>query len=162
MLYCFYHPPSTDAILCIMYERLSNLATKQILLISFCNNATCSSRHAFSSLVSYQQNQRQHSSFHPSSFGRRHYQKLLQNKILDPKNPVQLFMKICLLIVSFNKEARLAYMCFAVKTLPNVAANKKCQQKAQHGVSHLPMGRALRMILWLPRVYSMSTVIGAE
>lgn len=29
-------------------------------------------------------------------------------------------------------------------------------------ISHLPMGKALRMILWLPRVYSMSTVMGAE
>lgn len=29
-------------------------------------------------------------------------------------------------------------------------------------ISHLPMGKALRMILWLPRVYSISTVIGAE
>lgn len=28
--------------------------------------------------------------------------------------------------------------------------------------SHLPMGNAFRIILWLPRVYSMSTVIGAE
>lgn len=27
---------------------------------------------------------------------------------------------------------------------------------------YLPMGNALRMILWLPRVYSMSTVMGAE
>lgn len=29
-------------------------------------------------------------------------------------------------------------------------------------VGYLPMGSALRMILWLPRVYSMSTVMGAE
>ena len=29
-------------------------------------------------------------------------------------------------------------------------------------VKYLPMGNALRMILWLPLVYSMSTVMGAE
>lgn len=29
-------------------------------------------------------------------------------------------------------------------------------------IFYLPIGSALRMILWLPRVYSMSTVMGAE
>lgn len=43
---------------------------------------------------------------------------------LRPENPVQLLMKICLLMVSFNEEARLAYICSAVQTLPDMAANK--------------------------------------
>lgn len=33
--------------------------------------------------------------------------------------------------------------------------------KPKH-IFYLPIGSALRMILWLPRVYSMSTVMGAE
>lgn len=39
--------------------------------------------------------------------------------------------------------------------------SRQCGSK-NNLVSHLPMGKALRIILWLPRVYSMSTVIGAE
>lgn len=40
----------------------------------------------------------------------------------------------------------------------------KCRWCGSHNwwCSHLPMGKALRMILWLPRVYSISTVMGAE
>lgn len=40
----------------------------------------------------------------------------------------------------------------------------ECRQCGSYtdDVSHLPMGKALRMILWLPRVYSISTVMGAE
>lgn len=38
---------------------------------------------------------------------------------------------------------------------------KSCQTRPKHRF-YLPIGSALRMILWLPRVYSMSTVMGAE
>lgn len=40
----------------------------------------------------------------------------------------------------------------------------ECRQRGSNTdvISHLPMGKALRMILWLPRVYSISTVMGAE
>lgn len=54
---------------------------------------------------------------------------------LRPENPVQLFMKICLLMVSFNKEARLAYICSAVQTLPDMQQTKTESRSSAGGVS---------------------------